>query len=220
MGLFEDFGKKVKDAGQKSVQKTREISEISRINTLISQAESDMYRIYYSIGKTYVSLHRDDSEEALKSMVSSVINLESEKEEYKKQIQLIRGIRLCSHCGAELLNGSQFCSSCGVPVPKIQKPQYSDDDIRCDSCGAMVKMGMRFCTSCGSPLANKRQEPVLASDVFPEVESTTIMDDSSIDRNPELNVDNPEDSKPGVCPNCGNELAPDSIFCQECGLKL
>ena len=121
MGLFEDFGKKVKDAGQKSVQKTREISEISRINTLISQAESDMYRIYYSIGKTYVSLHRDDSEEALKSMVSSVINLESEKEEYKKQIQLIRGIRLCGHCGAELLNGSQFCSSCGVPVPKIQK---------------------------------------------------------------------------------------------------
>lgn len=61
---------------------------------------------------------------------------------------------------------------------------------------------------------------MLASDDFPDIELTTTMDDSSIERNPELDVENPEVSKPGVCPNCGNELAPDSIFCPECGLKL
>ena len=144
MSIFDDLGKKVKDAGHKSVQKTREISEISQINTMISQAESSINRTYFEIGKTYVSLHSEDSEEALASMVSSVIKLENEIEKYKKQIQQIRGIQVCSQCGAELLRGSAFCSSCGAPVPKIQKPQYNDDLIQCDSCGAMVKKGMRF----------------------------------------------------------------------------
>lgn len=36
MGFFDDLGKKVTDAGQKTMQKAQEMSELARINSLIS----------------------------------------------------------------------------------------------------------------------------------------------------------------------------------------
>lgn len=204
MGLFDDFGKRVKDAGQKSVQKTRELSEISHINTLISQAESNINRTYYEIGKAYVNLHRDDSEESLASMVSSITNLEAEIEQYKKQIQQIRGVQVCSQCGAEISRGSAYCSSCGAQAPKMEKPRSNEDLVECSSCGAMVKKGMRFCTSCGSPMT--------VPDTIPSSSEATspITDQES----------NPGETAFSICPKCGNQLTPDSIFCPECGYKL
>lgn len=204
MSIFDDFGKKVKDAGHKSVQKTREISEISQINTMISQAENNINRTYFDIGKAYVSLHREDSEEALASMVLSVIKLENEIEKFKKQIQQIRGIQVCSQCGAELLRGSAFCSSCGAPVPKIEKHTVNEDLVECTSCGAMVKKGMRFCTACGSPMT------------IPEMVPTIFEADTPVTSEDEM----PAEKTVAICPKCGNKLAPDSIFCPDCGYKL
>lgn len=220
MSIFDDLGKKVKDAGHKSVQKTREISEISQINTMISQAESSINRTYFEIGKTYVSLHSEDSEEALASMVSSVIKLENEIEKYKKQIQQIRGIQVCSQCGAELSRGSAFCSSCGAPVPKIQKPQYNDDLIQCDSCGAMVKKGMRFCTACGNPLAISRPVPEVINGSYSDIGAAPPIDDFALGNESEESNDVSSEPETKACPKCGKLLTPDSIFCPECGFKL
>ena len=51
MGFFDDLGKKVTDAGQKAMQKTQEMSEIVRVNSLISQNEN---KINNEIGRAHV----------------------------------------------------------------------------------------------------------------------------------------------------------------------
>ena len=61
MGLFDNFSRKVTDAGQKTVQKTKELSEIARINSLINQEENKINNTYYQIGKLYVSIHGRDA---------------------------------------------------------------------------------------------------------------------------------------------------------------
>lgn len=53
MGFFEDIGKKVADAGQKTVQKTKEMSDILRLESLVTKEENKLEQIYSQIGKMY-----------------------------------------------------------------------------------------------------------------------------------------------------------------------
>ena len=146
MSFFDNLGKKASETTAKAVQKAQELAEISRINSLISDEEKKINTTYYQIGKLYVSVHGGDGETDFTGMVSTVLEGEQKINEYRRQIQDIKGVQRCEKCGAEVARGSAFCSSCGAPMPKAEEP-VSDDAIRCENCGTMVKRGMRFCTS-------------------------------------------------------------------------
>lgn len=195
MAFFDNLGKKASEATAKAMQKAQELSEISRVNSLISEEEKKINATYYQIGKLYVSMHGSDGEENFSGMVAAVLEGEQKINDYRKQIQNIKGIQRCEKCGAEVARGVAFCSSCGAPMPKVEDP-LPDDAIRCESCGAMVKRGMRFCTSCGKPM------------VLPKVQDT-----------PSVDVPKEQTAKK-VCPSCGAEIAGDIAFCTECGAKI
>lgn len=192
MSFFDNLGKKASETTAKAVQKAQELAEISRINSLISDEEKKINTTYYQIGKLYVSVHGGDGETDFTGMVSTVLEGEQKINEYRRQIQDIKGVQRCEKCGAEVARGSAFCSSCGAPMPKAEEP-VSDDAIRCENCGTMVKRGMRFCTSCGKPLSL-----------------------------PEMPVVSPVEEKSGekTCPSCGAQIEGDTAFCTECGAKL
>ncbi len=195
MAFFDNLGKKASEATAKAMQKAQELSEISRINSLISEEEKKNNATYYQIGKLYVSVHGSDGEENFSGMVAAVLEGEQKINDYRKQIQNIKGVQRCEKCGAEVARGVAFCSSCGAPMPKVENP-LPDDVIRCESCGTMVKRGMRFCTSCGKPM------------VLPTAQEA-----------PTLNASEGPTTKK-VCPSCGAEIEGDIAFCTECGAKL
>lgn len=152
MAFFDKIGKTVTEVSQKTIAKTKELADTSRLNTMISEEERIITNQYFQIGKLYVSIHRNDYEEDFSGMINAIAEAEEKIINYKKQVQEIRGIQRCENCGAEVPNGAAFCSSCGAVMPKIQAP-VSTDCIKCENCGAAVKKGMRFCTSCGKPMA-------------------------------------------------------------------
>lgn len=195
MAFFDNLGKKASEATAKAMQKAQELSEISRVNSLISEEEKKINATYYQIGKLYVSVHGSDGEENFSGMVAAVLEGEQKINDYRKQIQNIKGVQRCEKCGAEVARGVAFCSACGAPMPKVENP-LPDDVIRCESCGTMVKRGMRFCTSCGKPMA------------LPTAQDT-----------PPLNASE-EPSTKKVCPSCGAEIEGDVAFCTECGTRL
>lgn len=195
MGFFDDLGKRVTDAGQRAVQKTQELSEVSRINSLISQNESKINNTYYQIGKLYVSIHGNDGEEEFAGMLATVAELELQNAEFKKQIQDVKGVQRCPKCGAEVSRGVAFCSSCGTAMPKMESKELITDGVKCPKCGAMVKKGMRFCTSCGQTMSSPAPQ--------------SLADGAEI-----------AESAEKVCPKCGATITDDSAFCTECGTKL
>lgn len=195
MAFFVNLGKKASEATAKAMQKAQEVSEISRVNSLISEEEKKINATYYQIGKLYVSVHGSDGEENFSGMVAAVLEGEQKINDYRKQIQNIKGVQRCEKCGAEVARGVAFCSSCGAPMPKVEN-SLPDDVARCENCGTMVKWGMRFCTSCGKPMA------------LPAAQDT-----------PHLNASE-EPSTKKVCPSCGAEIEGDIAFCTECGTKL
>lgn len=199
MALFGDFSKKVSGAGQSAITKAKELADITKLNSMINDEEKTINSYYYQIGKLYVSLHRSDSEENFVSMIRAVSESEAKIQDYKKQIQDVKGIKNCPNCGAEVPNGAAFCSSCGTPMPQIPV-QIPADSIKCPGCGALVKKGNRFCTSCG----NKMDAPVM-NEAAPVPQVEFIEEPATVVHS---------------CPNCGAVMDPDMAFCTECGTKL
>lgn len=195
MAFWDNFSQKASETTAKAVQRAKEMSDIARINSMISEEETKINNIYYQIGKLYVTIHPHDHEEEFTGMIVSLAEAEEKIKNYRQQIQDIKGVVRCSQCGAEVPSSVAFCSSCGAPMPKIQ-PVNTEDVVRCEGCGAMVKKGVRFCTSCGKPMI--------------QVTKPEIAD--------ELKKENETSNK--ICPKCGAKIETDVAFCTECGTKL
>lgn len=196
MAFFENLSKTVTGVGQKTIAKTKELADTSRLNSMISEEEKVITNQYFQIGKLYVSIHKDDFEDDFAGMIGAIAEAEAKIRDYKKQIQDIKGVQRCEKCGAEVPNGAAFCSSCGATMPKMQPP-ISADYIKCGNCGTAVKRSMRFCTSCGKPM-----EEVNDASAVPVTEQTVVVEQDK------------------VCPNCGAKVEDGLAFCTECGTKL
>ena len=190
MALFDNLSRKASEVSARAIQKTKEISDITRLNALISEEEKRQNNYYYQLGKQYYSIHSTDGEDIFKPLISSIIESEKNLSEMKKQVQDLKGIQRCEKCGAEVEKGAAFCSSCGSPMPQAVTYVATSDIVTCTSCGAKVKKGTRFCTSCGRPM----EQPAVV-----QIE---------------------EQQEMVKCPNCGADLEAGSVFCTECGTPI
>lgn len=248
MAFFDRLGKSVSEVSQKTIAKTRELADTSKLNALIGEQERTLNNLYFQIGKLYVSLHRNDFEEEFAGMLHGVADAEEKIRDYKRQIQTIRGVQLCEKCGTEVPNGAAFCSACGAPMPKPQ-PVIPTDTVKCGACGAMVKKGMRFCTVCGTPMETAPAEipaaipeavPVEVPAAVPEAPAVipaaqqnetsdmqmteTAMEETTLLRtaNEKMYYTEAPAAAPAArfCTNCGAKMEGDLAFCTECGTKL
>lgn len=195
MAFWDNLSQKASETTAKAMQKAKEMSDIAKLNSVISEEETKINNTYYQIGKLYVAMHSHDHEEEFTGMIASLMESEEKIRTCRQQIQDIKGVIRCPQCGAEIQSGAAFCSSCGTPMPKVQ-PVNTDDLVRCEGCGAMVKKGVRFCTSCGKPMVQA---------TVSEPTSTPVAESEPQDK---------------VCPNCGAKIEAGVAFCTECGTKL
>lgn len=165
MGFFENIGKKVADAGQKTVQKTKEMSDVIRLEALVTREENKLEQIYSQIGKLYVELHADSFEEAFAGMLGEYSESEQNIQNYRQQIDEIKNswnreedeaaaFGKCPNCGAAVPEGGLFCTSCGKPIP--QQPEASSDAAEkrfCAACNAELAPDAIFCEKCGTKVS-------------------------------------------------------------------
>lgn len=157
MAFFDDLGKKLSQAGQTAVQKTKEMTDIARINGAISEEEKRLFNTYYEIGKLYVALHLKDYEADFSSMIAALGESERKIKEYRQQIQAIKGVVRCEKCGAEVANNVAFCSSCGAKMTANVADESNENLVKCAGCGAMVDKDMKFCVACGKQMTDVMQ---------------------------------------------------------------
>lgn len=195
MTFWDNLSQKASETTAKAMQKAKEMSDITKLNSMISDEETKINNNYYQIGKLYATMHPNDHEEEFAGMITAIGEADDRIRNYKQQIQDIKGVTRCSQCGAEVQSGVAFCSSCGAPMPKGQ-PTNTDDLVRCESCGTMVKKEMRFCTACGKPMVQL---------TTPETGDMPINDRKVTDK---------------VCSNCGADVEEGVIYCTKCGTKI
>ena len=156
MGIFDKIGKKVSDAGQKTIQKTKEMSDTVKLNSGIAEEEKKMNDWYCQIGKLYVSIHSTDFEDEFQELVHAIQESEVKIAGYRKQIQNLNGLQCCISCGAEVQKDAAFCTICGTPMPKDEKSEVSDTEV-CTHCGTKINKGNSFCVCCGTPIVQEEK---------------------------------------------------------------
>lgn len=195
MAFWDNLSQKASETTAKAMQKAKEMSDIAKFNSMISEEETKINNTYYQIGKLYAAMHPHDHEEEFAGMMTVLREADEKIRSCRQQIHDIKGVVRCTQCGAEVQIDAAFCSSCGAPMPKIQSENI-DDLIKCESCGAMVKKGVRFCTACGNSMVQM---------AVSETTSISVIEDETQSK---------------VCPNCGAKVETDVVFCTECGTKF
>lgn len=148
MDFFNGLGKKISQTGQSAVQKTKDMADVAKINSMISDEEKRINETYFNIGKLYVSMHSDDYEEAFQGMISSIKEADKRIADYKRQIQDIKGIKRCPNCNSEIALNAAFCNICGQKVD-IPQPVQKEGKV-CVSCGQNIEEDSDFCPMCGA----------------------------------------------------------------------
>ncbi len=220
MAFFDSVGKKLTQAGQDALQKTKDIADIAKINSLISDEEKRLNNNYYQIGKLYAQLHSSDCEEGFSYYINEVTESLKKIEELKANLQVLKAIAICPKCGAEVPTSSMFCNACGSPMhkPEVNNAAPPADSVKCSNCGNFVNKNMKFCTSCGTPI--QAVAPVVESPVVesPVVESPVVVPQEDV-----IVIETPVEEtvvSERRCSACGALVDADAIFCEGCGARL
>lgn len=152
MAIFGGMKERISQAGQTTVQKAKDLSEITRLNSEISAAENQINTLYGRIGYEIYRAYRDDPQPETADLVQQVTELHQKIEDCKEQIKAINAANTCPQCGAKISKGMAFCSNCGCKLPTGPQPR-PEELATCDSCGAPIMPGSAFCTSCGKKLS-------------------------------------------------------------------
>lgn len=112
MGVFDKIGEKLTSGGQAVATQTKNLTEITRLNSEISKDEKRITEIYQILGQQFYSANKGMANENVQNINGLFENIERNKQ----QIITIKGIVQCPKCTQELPIKSAFCSSCGTTI--------------------------------------------------------------------------------------------------------
>lgn len=125
--FFSNFGKKISNVGQETVKKTKEIAEISKLSNKIKDEEKKIDGLYTELGKKYFALYARNQVAEIQDICSCITESLQVLEAMKKELQFIKGIKICSNCGTEQDNTVAYCSKCGAKLVEKVKAEVVEE---------------------------------------------------------------------------------------------
>lgn len=153
MPLFEDIKKKVVNTTQGAVKATKELAETARLNSQIADEQRKVGNLYTQIGKLYFEQRGGDGDALFSDLCNEITAANEQIEKLQADIQLVKGVKICPNCKADVPVTSGFCGKCGTAVaspPDSQEEESPELKVKyCSNCGVQLGDGEAFCGSCG-----------------------------------------------------------------------
>ena len=152
MAFFEQIGKKLTDAGQNVAQQTKNLADITQLNSAISEKERNIAQLCSELGRAYYEAHKTDEGCEFAQLTARISALYTEIAENRDKIAQIKGVVKCGSCGAEVVANASFCNACGAKVVRPEPPAAPAGRV-CPSCGCAVGAESAICNQCGANIA-------------------------------------------------------------------
>ena len=242
MDFFDDINKAIENAGNTAKQKTRDLTDIVKMNNAIKEEEKNLQDIYRSIGEIFVKKYYSETEKSLRNLVSQARETEQNIELYTTKVQEIKKVDTCPKCGKEIQSGAAFCMHCGTPLtvqkPLAEKPQKKES--RCEKCGSPLEEGIMFCINCGTPVENLHKYSTSEEPTYPTATNQQAEAAKHMEEPAKINMQSTENQVVSseimtettrtetmekknttktlrFCTKCGNQLEEGEKFCIHCG---
>lgn len=163
MAFFEALGKKITETSQEVVQKTKDTAEILKLNSMISDEESQLKEYYIELAKAYYEANKDSVPEEYASHFTNIAEKLANIANLNDQINKVKGMFPCPNCGATLPQDALFCSSCGTKIEKPEPTPVAEaaTDVKCcTKCGEPIQEGFAFCINCGTKVEQPSEVPM------------------------------------------------------------
>ena len=158
MAFFEQIGKRLTDAGQNVAQQTKDLADVTKLNTAISEKEKKISQLFSLIGQSYYEGHKNDDTAEERDKIAEVNALYSEIFANHEKIKQIKGVVKCENCGADVPLNAVFCNACGTKVKCVENTMKSaEEDCLCPACNAIVEKGNLFCNHCGTKIDSTKE---------------------------------------------------------------
>lgn len=130
MDFFQRLGNTLSNTGKDIAEKTKKMSDTSKLNHEITKQQEAINRTYSQIGKLYFENYADLDYPDLKELCDSIKEANNKIEEYKQQIIQIKGLTNCPSCNKEVPTSAAFCASCGY---KLKEEEPASDNTETTS---------------------------------------------------------------------------------------
>lgn len=118
MAFFDTLASKSKDVADKA----KKMAEVASLNSQISSKETEVRNVYREIGQLIYANKAAWKDVDLSELFGKIEAAEAEIQKLKAQILVIKEIKICTQCGAEIDNTAAFCPKCGAPAPVAAEP--------------------------------------------------------------------------------------------------
>ena len=153
MALFDTMKNKISAAGQSTVQKAKDLTEITRLNSAITAAEDQVRELYTTMGYEIYRAYYEKPLPEVESLIQQITDLHQKIEDCKAQIDIINEVKTCPQCGGKVSKDMAFCGNCGYKMPVVEPPVVEEaKPAFCGACGAPINSEAAFCTNCGAKL--------------------------------------------------------------------
>lgn len=162
MGFFDNIGEKFDNIGEKisktskeAVSKTKELAEIAKLNMAIKEEEKKISAAHEKLGREYAAKFAESEDRLLPEVFDEISASKNEIAKLGERIRELKGMVVCSECGAEVEGEVKYCPKCGAPVElsrEITAQPAVMDAPSCPKCGAPTEPDQDFCVICGERL--------------------------------------------------------------------
>ena len=158
MDFFDDINKVIENAGNTAKQKTKDLTDVAKMNASIKTEAKRLQELYQKIGEIYVKKYYAETELLFQELVGQAREAESNIEAYNAKIQEIKKVDTCPNCGNEIPTDAVFCMRCGTRLIPESHVEKAEEGKKCKNCGHLLEDGVMFCTSCVIPIEKLEEQ--------------------------------------------------------------
>lgn len=132
--LSRNFGKKLTDAGDVAVKKTKEAAEILKNKGIIADEKRKLRNLYREVGRRFYEdcAAKNELPEEYSSLFSAIAAGKEKIAEREAAIGVINRRKTCSKCGGELPEDAAFCPKCGAAVEEDAEETEGTEETKND----------------------------------------------------------------------------------------